>query len=333
MKHNFSITNQTILNYSLFNGKEIIENASVIIENGKIKGVEKAKSVDSNYFLMPGLIDAHTHIGTEEQIATMLKNGVTATCDVAAPSSLINNSKQFTIVSSAGMTMGTLNGKSYVKKAIGAGAQYIKVLLFEPNFMLKPVLKDICNTAHENGLKVAVHATSVKTVKLAVDCNADILIHVPMQEEFPADLAQIIADKGIVVAPTLIMMETFGNSGRSGHKPEDYQNAENAVRLLHSCGVEILAATDANPGSFAPSVAYGISLHREMELLVQAGLTPEEVLASATGNIADIFEIDGLGYIAEGKQATLLLIEGRPDKTITDTAKIKQIWIDGKPIL
>lgn len=322
-----------ILNYPLFDGENVIENASVVLEDGAITAVNVSESIDTNYFLMPGLIDAHTHMGTKEQIAAMLKNGVTATCDVAASASLIENSEQFTIVSSAGMTMGTLNGKSYVKKAIEAGASYIKVLLMEPNLMPKGVLKDICQTAHENGIKVAIHAVSVKVVQMSVDCGADILIHVPMKEKFPEELAKTIAEKGIVVAPTLVMMETFAHSNKNGYKPEHFKNAENAVRLLHECGVKILAATDANNGSYAPAVEYGTSMHREMELLTQCGMTQTEVLASATSNVAKTFGIDDLSMIAEGKKAVLLLIEGRPDKNITDTGKIKQIWIDGQPIL
>lgn len=322
-----------ILNYPLFDGKKVFENASVIIENGIITAVNEAETADGNYFLMPGLIDAHTHMSTDEQIRIMLKNGIVATCDVSAPYSLVESSKQFAIISSAGMTMGTLNGKGYVKKAIENGAKYIKVLLMKPNLMLKGVLKDICTTAHGNGIKVAVHATSVKAVRMAVECGADILLHVPMKEELPESLANTIAEKGITVAPTLVMMETFAHSGRNGYKSEHYENAENAVRLLHKCGVTILAATDANTGSYAPAVSYGASIHREMQLLVKAGLTPAEVLASATSKVAEVFGIDGLGVAAKGKKASLLLIEGRPDKDITNTTKIKQIWIEGGAIL
>lgn len=322
-----------ILHYPLFDGEKVIENASIVIEDGIITAIKESESTDTNYFLMPGLIDAHTHMNTEKQTEEMLANGVTATCDVAASASLIENSKQFTIISSAGMTMGTLDGKSYVKKAIESGAAYIKVLLMEPNLMPKGVLKDICQTAHENGVKVAVHAISVKAVKMSVDCGADILIHVPMKEVFPEELAKAIAEKGIVAAPTLVMMETFAHSNRNGYKPEHFKNAQNAVRLLHEYGVKILAATDANNGSYSLAVAYGTSLHHEMELLVQSGMTPTEVLASATSNVAKTFGINELGMIAEGKKAVLLLLEGRPDKNITDTKKIKQIWIDGQPIL
>lgn len=322
------------LKYPLFDGKKLWCGTAVTVEDGIIRSVTECDKAECGEgLLIPGLIDAHTHMGTEFQVQAMLQNGVTATCDVSAPVSLVESSEQLAIVSSAGMTMGTLNGKSYVKKVIENGAKYVKVLLMEPNLMPKGVLKSICQTAHEYGLKVAVHATTVKAVRMAVDCGTDILLHVPMKEEYPIELAKEISDKGIVVAPTLVMMETFAHSGRGGYLPEHYQNAENAVKLLHSIGVTILAATDANSGSYAPAVAYGSSMHRELSLLVGAGLTTTEALEAATSKVADVFGISGLGYISQGCKATLVLVEGRPDRKITDTTKIKQIWIAGEPIL
>lgn len=324
---------QLILEYPFFDGEKVVEHAAVVVKDGRIAQIRTAEAVERDCFLMPGFIDAHTHMGTMEQVEAMLKNGVTAACDVAASPALVQKAKPFTIYASAGMTMGTLNGKAYVQKAIEAGAQYIKVLLMEPNLMMKGVLKDICQKAHENGLKVAVHTVSVKAVQLSVACGADILLHVPMKETYPEELAKTIAQKGIAVAPTLVMMEAFAKSGKNGYKPEHYQNAENAVKLLYKNGVTILAATDANPGSFAPAVAYGSSMHREMELLVQAGMTPVDVLTSATAKVAEVFGMENLGSIQPGKRAVLILAEGRPDKNITDTTKIRQIWIDGRNIL
>lgn len=323
-----------ILNYPLFDGKRMIENASVEIENGIVTAVKESESNPSNYFLMPGLIDAHTHLSDEAQIGKMLKSGVVAACDVSASKELIAASKQFEIIGSTGMAMGmVLNPKGFVEKVAANGARYIKVLLFNTLSIGKPALCGIVKAAHEKGLKVAVHATEVATVRQAVDAGADILLHVPMKEEFPKELAMTIAEKGIAVVPTLIMMETFANGGRNGYKPKHYENAENAVRLLHKCDVTILVGTDANIGSFAPGVAYGTSMHREMELLVKAGFTPIEVLSGATSKTAEVFGIENLGTVAEGKKANLLLVEGRPDREITDTSKIRQMWIGGETIL
>lgn len=51
----------------------------------------------------------------------------------------------------------------------------------------------------------------------------------------------------------------------------------------------LLVGTDANPGGFAPAVDYETSFHREMQLLMEAGLPPLEVLQGAAGKIAAVF--------------------------------------------
>ena len=321
------------LKYPLFDGEKVWEGAALIIENGIVTAVQECNPAEcGEEFLMPGLIDAHTHMGTTAHVEAMLKNGITATCDVSASGDLIASSRQLEIVSSAGMAMGVImNPKSYVEKAAASGARYIKVLLFNPLSIGKLAVQGIVKAAHAKGLKVAVHATEVATVWQAVEANADILLHVPMQEVFPEELAKTIAQTRIAVAPTLVMMQTFAYSGRGGYKTADYQNAENAVNLLHDHGVSILVATDANPGHFAPGVGYGATLHHEMQLLAKAGLTPVEVLSAATQKNAEAFGLR-LGRIAPGQPAAMLLVDGRPDRTITDSSKIKQVWVRGERI-
>ena len=323
------------LKYPIFDGKRVWDGACVTVNDGRIVSVTACPPEECGEgFLMPGLIDAHTHMETMTQVESMLKNGIAATCDVQGSQSLIYASKQMRIISSAGMIMGmVVNPRKTVEKYRNAGAQYIKVLLFNPLSVGKPALSGLVKAAHEQNLKVVVHATQVATVKQAVQAGADILLHTPMKEEYPPELAEMIAEKGIAAAPTLVMMETFSVSGKNGYEPEHYKNAREAVNLLYKSGVKILAATDANSGSFAPGVAFGSSMHRELELLVDAGMTPSEVLASATSQNADIFGLSDLGMIKEGKRANLLLTEGRPDVTISDTKKIKQLWVEGKPVL
>lgn len=291
-------------------------------------------SVDDRCFLMPGLIYAHTHMNTPEQVDSMPKHGIAATCDICTSAELISASGWLMIHSSRSMAMGVvLSGKGYVEKAVKSGAKYIKVLLFSLRLIGKKALCSIVDAAHEKGLKVAVHATEVATVQQAAEADADILLHVPMKEPFPENLAQIIAEKHIASAPTLVMMEAFALSCRNGYKPSDYANAEAAVRLLCENGAEILVATDANPGNFAPGVVYGSSLHREMELLVKAGLSPLEVLLGAIRKNAHAFDLTDFGTIAPGQQANLVLVDGRPDRNIADSMKIRQILVPGKPLM
>ena len=216
------------LKYPIYDGKRVWDGACITVDNGKIVSVTACAPEECGEgFLMPGLIDAHTHMETMIQVESMLKNGISATCDVQGSQTLISSSKQLRIVSSAGMIMGmVMNPGKTVEKFRNAGAQYIKVLLFNPLSIGKPALSGIVKAAHEHNLKVVVHATQIATVKQAVLAGADILLHIPMKEEYPPELAEMIAEKGIAVAPTLVMMETFSLSGRNGYRPEHYQNAE-----------------------------------------------------------------------------------------------------------
>ena len=171
------------LKYPLFDGEKVWVGAAVTIENGLITAVTACDPAEcGDGFLMPGLVDAHTHIWTDTQVDDLLRNGVTTACDVAASKELVESSKKLEIVSSAGMAMGmVLNSKGFVERAAANGARYIKVLLFNSLSIGKPALRGIVKAAHEKGLKVAVHATEIATVRQAVDAGADILLHVPMK--------------------------------------------------------------------------------------------------------------------------------------------------------
>jgi imidazolonepropionase-like amidohydrolase len=89
---------------------------------------------------------------------------------------------------------------------------------------------------------------------------------------------------------------------------------------LHRAGVPILAGTDqAVPGH---------SLHRELEIFVDAGFTPAEALASATTVPARLFGRDGT--IEAGKKADLVLVDGNPLVNIADTRRIRVVISRGR---
>lgn len=329
------------LHYPVFDGTRVWENASVVLEDGLIseKTILGQGQVNSDYFLMPGLIDAHTHITKEGQMELMVSQGVTTTCDVAITPELQDSFAFLNVwTARSGAFVSVADGRAFVESMIAQGAQYIKVVIDLPEIMGgglmgEPVIRSIVETAHQHGLKVAVHAISVDGVALAVDAGVDMLIHVPIGEELPVALAEKIAHQGIAVMPTLVMMKAFADSPLYGFESEDYQDAVNAVKLLDSLDVPLLAATDANPGGFVPAVVHGTALHQEMQMLVEAGLSPLKVLEGATGKTAQAFGLTNAGSIAPGQPATMILVEGRPDKEITDSTRIVQIWVNGKPIL
>ena len=99
------------------------------------------------------------------------------------------------------------------------------------------------------------------------------------------------------------------------------------VRVLHEEGVVILAGTDVGNPFLVP----GLSLHRELERLTEAGLSPLEALQAATLLPARVFGVeDSLGTVETGKLADLVLLEANPLEAITNTRRIRAVVIDGR---
>ena len=94
--------------------------------------------------------------------------------------------------------------------------------------------------------------------------------------------------------------------------------------------MDILAGTDVSePIPTLGGLAHGASLHREPQLLVSAGLTPLEALRAATSTPARRFGLTDRGRIAPGLRADLLLVDGDPTTTISDTLSVRMVWRRG----
>lgn len=99
------------------------------------------------------------------------------------------------------------------------------------------------------------------------------------------------------------------------------------ARALYRAGLPILAGTDAG----VPFSLPGWSLHEELELLVEAGLTPAEALAAATRGPAEALgRLDELGTVEPGKRADLVLLRDDPLQDIRNTREIEAVVLDGR---
>ncbi len=175
-----------------------------------------------------------------------------------------------------------------------------------------------------------------------------------------ARVAQRLADAKITVIPTLVLHETLsrlrdpgissdpaladvppeqqrdwdvsGMISRAGWTEQDFQAFRRSravqdlfVRLFVAAGGRVAAGTDASNQMLVP----GYSQHREMELLVRAGLTPREALRAATRNGAVLLGVDSLGLIAPGKAADLLVLSKDPMVDIRNTRAIHAVVARG----
>lgn len=329
-----------IKNVRVFDGFKMSEMTTVVMENGLISDKETADVVidGKGGFLMPGLIDSHSHLTWKKNARSCVRAGVTSTFSIGSTEKVKKLSDSTRIFSTYGRAIGNCeDGRAFVAEEAANGAAYIKIVVEDRPMMAKTrimqeVMNVIAEETHKRGLLLATHAVSVPTLQMAIDAKTDIYIHVPLEADMTPEMAAQIAAQNASCVPTLAMMKGFADIPIYGYKKEDYKHSENNARMLHEAGVPLLVGTDASNLIFLPWVKFGKDLHKEMQLMAGAGLKPEEILAGATGLAAAAYGVDSVGALEPGRRADLILIDGNPNQNIADTAKIRRVWIGGNEV-
>jgi imidazolonepropionase-like amidohydrolase len=253
------------------------------------------------------------------------------------------------------------DAQAFIDARIAEGSDYIKLIVETGEAygmkrlptLSKSDLTLLIAAAHKRGKLAVVHISTLSAARDAIDAGADALVHIFADKPPDADFGAFVAAHHAFVVPTLTVNESttgvasgasliadthlaaYLNSDERDNLKASFpfrtgagakmENAFEAVRQLKRAGVPILAGTDApNPGT-----SHGASMHRELELLVKAGLTPAEALAAATSVPAKQFKLDDRGRIAPGLRADLLLVDGDPTTDIRATRNIVTIWRNG----
>jgi imidazolonepropionase-like amidohydrolase len=165
-------------------------------------------------------------------------------------------------------------------------------------------LRAIIDEAHARKLWVAVHAQSEEEVRDALEAGADTIEHGHRRPLGEQTLA-LLAKPGVTLVPTLAVVEATIGPPPAPHT----KGTLAAVKAVHAAGVRVAVGTDTQ-GS---KMAFGTSVHRELELLVEAGLTPPEALLAATRDAAiALGQQNELGTIEVGKRADVILVKGEP---------------------
>ncbi|MCQ4040997.1 amidohydrolase family protein [Streptantibioticus rubrisoli] len=345
-----------LTNVRVFDGRELRGPATVVIDGDRIgSDPAGARVIDcGGAVLLPGLIDAHVHLTGAQNLRRLCGYGVTTALDMAAwPPALVDSLRDMpgltdirsagTLAISAGgmhaklggipeesIVTGPADAERFVAARVAEGSDYIKIVAERPGVegLDQPTLTALVAAAHAHGKAVVAHAAAFDAYAMAQEADADIITHAPLDRALDSEaVARMVADERVAV-PTLTMMETIVE--RAGAAGVDYAPARASVTALYQAGVPVLAGTDANttPGSPA-NVPYGTSLHRELELLVDAGLTTVDALRAATELPALHFGLPDRGAIEPGLRADLVLIDGDPLADIRATRHIKRIWCGG----
>ncbi|HKY53658.1 MAG TPA: amidohydrolase family protein, partial [Anaerolineales bacterium] len=154
---------------------------------------------------------------------------------------------------------------------------------------------------------------------------------VVFQPELP-DFEPLVADWERYLDPNIVM--PLRRALRSMIQPtclkEALEKQSQFVKAVHDRGGLIVAGTDP----VIPILLPGYSLHRELQNLVEAGLSPLEAIRAATLNAAIATRMDSQkGTIAAGKIADLVIVEGNPDEDITAIGNTRLVFKEGIPYL
>lgn len=251
----------------------------------------------------------------------------------------------------------------FVRKQIARGADYIKIFIEDGSCIGYPGLKvtrdetllAAVKEAHRLGKMAIAHVTTAEGGQKAISAGVDGLAHMFFDRQPSPELVAEIASSGSFVIPTLVTISTaLGNNAsalaadkrvssrlskvwldslsRSAnvYPQGKLEDVFAAVLTLHKAGVDILAGCDvSDPIPILGGLAHGASLHHELQLLVEAGLTPVEALRAATSTPARRFNLTDRGRIISGARADLLLVDGDPTTNISDTLSIIGVWRRG----
>jgi len=219
-----------------------------------------------------------------------------------------------------------------IRTQIGKGADFIKIYAdyrwglnkdAQPTFTFEE-LKKAVEVTQSSGRRLAVHAVTAEAMKRATLAGVSTIEHGDKGTE---EVFKLMKEKGVALCPTLAAGESIlqydGWKKGIDAEPQRIIDKKRSFQLAVKSGVTICMGGDV--GVFA----HGENA-REMELMVEYGMKPIDVLKSATSVNADVFGYgDKTGRIRKGLFADLIAVDGDPTTDIKNIRKIKLVIKDG----
>jgi imidazolonepropionase-like amidohydrolase len=244
-------------------------------------------------------------------------------------------------------------GRAIVQRYKSAGFQQMKLY----TLLDRPTVAAIIEAAHAANMTVTGHVPTGLTMREVVEMGMDHIAHLTVRDapgsDALGDTIAFLKQHGTVIDPTVSWNELLGRSpqtpiasfqpgigraapalrrlieGANGGAvtPEQARDrltrSLQIVKALHDAGVPIVAGTDKG--------VPGVSVAREIELYVQAGLTPMDAIRAATAVPARVMGLaNDSGTIAPGLRADLIVVDGNPLERISDIRNVRLVSTGGK---
>jgi imidazolonepropionase-like amidohydrolase len=259
--------------------------------------------------------------------------------------------------------------RAKVDEVIAAGADYIKLWVdggFGTRAKLTPEFcAAVLDQARKHGKLTFGHAYELSDAKMLVERGLNVLAHNIRDREVNAEIISLLIQHNVTLIPTLIrdeflfaygdapawiddpfflkfvplerlkVLETKIRDEQAKHPQRalfkaGFEMNKTNLKRLSDAGVRIALGTDSG-GAADRFFIQGYSEHREMELMVQSGLSPMQVIQSFSKGGSEALGIEKeFGTLARGKAADLLVLERNPLDNIANMRSIQTIYLGGK---
>ena len=258
--------------------------------------------------------------------------------------------------------------RAEVNRNADMGANFIKVRIDDElgttEKMPRNIFDALVDQAHIRRLPVAAHLFYLDDAKYILNAGADLVAHSVRDLPVDNELIDLINAKGVCYIPTLTReVSTFVYESepeffsdpyflkeaepaileqlKSPERQTRMQNSRAAagykialevavanVKALNDGGVRIAMGTDTGP----PARFQGYFEHMEMQMMVDAGMSPIEAIRASTGIAADCMGMGSIGTLEPGKWGDLLVLDANPAEDIANSKTISSVWIAGNRV-